>query len=34
MGTEERASRSAGLQQAVLARRPHDWLADQLEAAR
>ncbi|MGO8872623.1 MAG: trehalose-6-phosphate synthase, partial [Acidimicrobiales bacterium] len=32
--TGERASRAAALERAILARRPEDWLADQLEAAR
>jgi len=34
LGPEERAARQAALRGAVLARRPADWLADQLVAAR
>ncbi|HLH29367.1 MAG TPA: trehalose-6-phosphate synthase, partial [Acidimicrobiales bacterium] len=33
MEREERASRAAALRDLVLARRPEDWLADQLRAA-
>ena len=34
LGPEERAARAAALRAAVAARRPSDWLDDQLAAAR
>ncbi|HEX7443369.1 MAG TPA: hypothetical protein VF320_05755, partial [Acidimicrobiales bacterium] len=33
LGPEERAARAAALNSAILARRPADWLDDQLTAA-